>query len=702
MRALQDEAIQVAVAAAAAEEAVVAAELVVAETAATELVARTTDSNITATSTPDDPPSSTTSLSGGDLSASPSTQSLLEYTSIDDDDDDENDHGDVVTELPQIVEPAKQRSTLESLLQTQKQQLQDQINVDGLVPPALDDVNAAQQTVADTAAEPLTDNDKNVANNLNNNQMADGQQANDDVQQAMFESTEATTSPKPTAADKSPDGHAAAQPTFDLNENDPTDGAVDSGQLDNLPDGCVTHRSELIEFDGDRAWSAKQLDQPSLPDALSGAETDPAAAANCQANDLDAQPPVQIACSNNIGTKQFSKDDVPTSPSAPSPRPSSSPSTCQSAQQPAPSLSPSSTSNSHQTSGDAIAAQLCSAQLKQATISLVEEPTSETVEATAAPLHLTPFHAMSVPTLTTANLKSLATAAATVTGASQSGVGNNGHSVLSTSLDSSIKGSTLQLMNADERGYHGGGPERSYSLESLNSETSVDSNDSKSSLKLAEQKFNKNGTLERQQTAAAAAAVAALAATTSASALPSAPVSTNAAGTAPVASAAAASAAYNNASAPPPSGLQVLVLWNNGLTRDSAKTFGDLLAETTSLEILNVGRNLLSNDFLANVRDSLKTNTSLTSLGLQSAHLTCTGLRTLSECLEFGGNSTLQRIDVRDNHLQVAGLTALNDVLKSNKTVTRVDLDDVPRRAHVSIWGGVRRGLLQYAFPICQ
>lgn len=188
------------------------------------------------------------------------------------------------------------------------------------------------------------------------------------------------------------------------------------------------------------------------------------------------------------------------------------------------------------------------------------------------------------------------------------------------------------------------GPERSFSSESLNSETSIDSNDSKSSIKLTEAKFSKNGTLERQQTVAQTLVPPATA----------------------------------------PCGLQVLILWNNQITRDSSKTLSDLIAATTTLEILNIGRNLLSNVFIGNVSTSLKINKSLTSIGLQSAHLTCAGIRQLAEILEFGGNSTLQRIDLRDNHLQVAGLTALNDALKSNKSITRIDLDDVPRRADVS------------------
>ncbi|KAG4080169.1 hypothetical protein HA402_008240 [Bradysia odoriphaga] len=199
-----------------------------------------------------------------------------------------------------------------------------------------------------------------------------------------------------------------------------------------------------------------------------------------------------------------------------------------------------------------------------------------------------------------------------------------------------------ELGTFETKGFHiSAAPERSFSSESLNSETSIDSNDSKSSIKLTEAKFSKNGTLERQSNN-----VIIPAATTS------------------------------------PCGLQVLVLWNNRVTRDAAKSISDLLAVTTTLEILNVGRNVLSNDFLTDIKCSLKSNTSVTSLGLQSAHFTCAGMKTLSEIIEFGGNSTLQRIDLRDNHLQVGGLTVLNDAIKTNKSLTRIDLDDVPRRAY--------------------
>jgi protein phosphatase 1 regulatory subunit 37 len=61
------------------------------------------------------------------------------------------------------------------------------------------------------------------------------------------------------------------------------------------------------------------------------------------------------------------------------------------------------------------------------------------------------------------------------------------------------------------------------------------------------------------------------------------------------------------------------------------------------------------------------------------AHLTCDGAKTLSETLDFGGNSTMQRIDLRDNNIKTTGLGAINDAMRSNKAITRIDLDDVPR-----------------------
>lgn len=184
-------------------------------------------------------------------------------------------------------------------------------------------------------------------------------------------------------------------------------------------------------------------------------------------------------------------------------------------------------------------------------------------------------------------------------------------------------------------------PERSFSSESLCSETSIESNDSKSSIRLIETKFNnRNGTLERQT-----------------SNLPPTP----------------------EIGEKPPSGLQVLILWNNNLTPKCANSAADMFESTEHLQIINFGQNPIGNEFLAETRSSIKTNKCLTSLGLQATLINCDGLKILGEVLQFGGNSTLQRIDLRNNELSIVGLSAISEALKSNKSIIRIDLDETPK-----------------------
>lgn len=133
-----------------------------------------------------------------------------------------------------------------------------------------------------------------------------------------------------------------------------------------------------------------------------------------------------------------------------------------------------------------------------------------------------------------------------------------------------------------------------------------------------------------------------------------------------------------------PSGLKALALWSNNLTKDCGGCISDLLSRSTSLELLNIGKNCLSNDFVATIKESLIKNQTLTTLGLQSAHLSAKGIETLASILTFGGNSKLQRIDIRDNKLEVESLNIIAEVLKSNKTITQIDINDEPKRLTVS------------------
>ncbi|XP_029178207.1 uncharacterized protein LOC114945991 [Nylanderia fulva] len=124
-------------------------------------------------------------------------------------------------------------------------------------------------------------------------------------------------------------------------------------------------------------------------------------------------------------------------------------------------------------------------------------------------------------------------------------------------------------------------------------------------------------------------------------------------------------------------GLSILVLWNNRLTKNSSPYFSRIIALSKTLETLNIGQNMLTDETLRVVNDSLKQNRVLLQLGMQSTELTCEGIITLAEIMET--NQVLQRIDLRDNSIQIRGMCALANIMKVNKTVTQIDLDDKPR-----------------------
>ncbi|XP_034933703.1 protein phosphatase 1 regulatory subunit 37 [Chelonus insularis] len=121
-------------------------------------------------------------------------------------------------------------------------------------------------------------------------------------------------------------------------------------------------------------------------------------------------------------------------------------------------------------------------------------------------------------------------------------------------------------------------------------------------------------------------------------------------------------------------GLSILILWNNHITKESSGRFAELLAISKSLETLNIGQNLMGDEFLEVCKDALKKNNSLLQLGVQATGLMQKGILALAEVIEK--NDTLQRIDLRDNNLQLTGLTFLSIALKKNSSITRIDLDD--------------------------
>ena len=83
------------------------------------------------------------------------------------------------------------------------------------------------------------------------------------------------------------------------------------------------------------------------------------------------------------------------------------------------------------------------------------------------------------------------------------------------------------------------------------------------------------------------------------------------------------------------------------------------------------------------IPSGLERNRSLLHLGLQENGLTCTGIISLAESLANG--TQLKRVDLRKNHIALAGLMALAAALKHCVTITQLDLDVDPSTTSTTI-----------------
>ncbi|KPJ00444.1 Leucine-rich repeat-containing protein 68 [Papilio xuthus] len=120
-------------------------------------------------------------------------------------------------------------------------------------------------------------------------------------------------------------------------------------------------------------------------------------------------------------------------------------------------------------------------------------------------------------------------------------------------------------------------------------------------------------------------------------------------------------------------GLAFLVLWNNQLTRNCAVHLARMLRSSSSLCVLNVGRNALGCDAVRVLAEGGLG--ALLSLGLQAARLGPDAARPLAALLAAG---QLQRLDLRDNKLCSSSLQVILNAMKDNTTITQIDLDDPP------------------------
>ncbi|KAG8035125.1 hypothetical protein G9C98_001615 [Cotesia typhae] len=116
-------------------------------------------------------------------------------------------------------------------------------------------------------------------------------------------------------------------------------------------------------------------------------------------------------------------------------------------------------------------------------------------------------------------------------------------------------------------------------------------------------------------------------------------------------------------------GLKELHLADNNLAKCDAVLLGGMLKINHHLQLLDVSNNNLQDD---GVKEILK---GLIAQAIEEHNeARGLGILALTEIIEM--NDTLERIDLRDNNLQLTGLTFLSLALKKNTSVTRIDLDD--------------------------
>jgi len=136
--------------------------------------------------------------------------------------------------------------------------------------------------------------------------------------------------------------------------------------------------------------------------------------------------------------------------------------------------------------------------------------------------------------------------------------------------------------------------------------------------------------------------------------------------------------------------LRCLVLWNNHIGPNGVIAMAEPLAAADAssaderntatgctsrsvIEILDLGGNSIGVSGLEALREALVRNRTLHTLGLANSRLGDAGGIELAGIVE--GNAYLQRLDLRRNSLQVAGLIAIHLAMKTNHVLQEVAID---------------------------
>ncbi|CAO3568632.1 unnamed protein product, partial [Mortierella alpina] len=118
--------------------------------------------------------------------------------------------------------------------------------------------------------------------------------------------------------------------------------------------------------------------------------------------------------------------------------------------------------------------------------------------------------------------------------------------------------------------------------------------------------------------------------------------------------------------------LTTLKLESNKIGDDGAQALAEALKTNKTVATLNLRSNSIGDDGAKAPAETLKTNKTLTSLDLQSNQIGSDGVKALAEALKT--NSTVATLDLSYNKIGDDGAKALAEALKTNSTVTTLDL----------------------------
>ncbi|KAF9568332.1 hypothetical protein EC968_002985 [Mortierella alpina] len=118
--------------------------------------------------------------------------------------------------------------------------------------------------------------------------------------------------------------------------------------------------------------------------------------------------------------------------------------------------------------------------------------------------------------------------------------------------------------------------------------------------------------------------------------------------------------------------LVTLGLQQSLIEGDRAKALAEALKFNSTLTTLNLKKSSIGDNGAKALAKALKVNSTLTTLNLRSNSIGDDGIKTLAEALNF--NSTLSTLRLEDNSIRGDGAKALADALKINSTLTTLSL----------------------------